>query len=49
MGDVYKNVPGSDLGGIGRNYGSVRSDEYPAIPPPPQINLGRTYPKSENS
>ena len=49
MGDVYKNVPGSDLGGIGRNYGSISSDEYQTIPAPPQINLGRTYPKSENS
>jgi hypothetical protein len=49
MGDVYKNVPGSDLGGIGRNYGSVRSDEYQTIPAPAQINLGRTYPKSNNS
>lgn len=49
MGDVYKNVPGSDLGGIGRNYGSISSDEYQTIPTPPQINLGRTYPKSENS
>lgn len=49
IGDVYKNVPGSDLGGIGRKYQSVRSDEYPPISQPPQINLGRTYPKSNNS
>lgn len=49
IGDVYKNVPGSDLGGIGRKYESVRSDEYPPILQPPQINLGRTYPKSNNT
>jgi hypothetical protein len=49
MGDVYKNVPGSDLGGSGRKYESIRSDEYQTIAPPPKINLGRTYPKSNNS
>ena len=49
MGDVYKNVPGSDLGGKGRNYESIRTDEYKDIPPQPQINLGRTYTKSNNS
>ena len=49
MGDVYPNVPGSDLGGKGRNYGSVKGDEYQTVPAPPQINLGRTYPKSNNS
>jgi hypothetical protein len=49
MGDVYKNVPGSDLGGSGRKYESIRSDEYQTIAAPPQINLGRTYPRSTNS
>ena len=49
MGDVYKNVPGSDLGGKGRNYESIRTDEYKDIPTQPQINLGRTYTKSNNS
>jgi hypothetical protein len=49
MGDVYKNVPGPDLGGKGRNYESIRTDEYKDIPAQPQINLGRTYTKSNNS
>jgi len=49
MGDVYKNVPGPDLGGKGRNYESIRADEYKDIPPQSQINLGRTYTKSNNS
>ena len=49
MGDVYKNVPGQDLGGVGRNYESSSGDEYKPISKPPQINLGRTYPKSDNS
>ena len=49
MGDVYKNVPGPDLGGKGRNYESIRTDEYKDIPTQPQINLGRTYTKSNNS
>jgi hypothetical protein len=49
IGDVYENVPGSDLGGIGRKYESIKEDLYPPISTPPQINLGRTYPKSNNS
>jgi hypothetical protein len=49
MGDVYKNVPGQDLGGKGRNYESARGDEYQTVDRPSQINLGRTYPKSSNS
>jgi hypothetical protein len=48
LGDIYKDVPGKDLGGIGRKYGTVNDDQYTSSTPSNTINLGRTYNKSEN-
>ena len=47
--DVYKTVPGPDLGGRERKYPSINYDEYPPLTPRMQTNLGRTYPSSGNS
>jgi len=49
LDDVYKNVPGPDLGGKARKYPSVNYDEYPPLTPSRQVNLGRSYPSSGNS
>lgn len=46
MGDIYPNVPGSDLGGQGRYYPGVNDSEYNQVSQPRPTNLGRSYPSS---
>jgi hypothetical protein len=50
--DVYRNVPGKDLGTPGRNYESINDDQYNISNRPINVaNIGRVYPgsKSENN
>ena len=47
--DVYKTVPGRDLGGAGRNYESVNDSQYGGSNRPVNIsNIGRVYPSARN-
>ncbi len=47
--DVYKTVPGRDLGGAGRNYESVNDSQYRGSNRPVNIsNIGRVYPSARN-
>ncbi len=47
--DVYKSVPGSDLGTPGRNYESINESLYRRSNGPINIsNIGRVYPSARN-
>lgn len=47
--DVYRRVPGRDLGAPGRNYESINDDQYNISNRPVNIaNIGRVYPSSKN-
>ena len=47
--DVYRNVPGRDLGTPGRNYESINDDQYNISNRPINVtNIGRVYPGSKN-
>ena len=47
LGDVYDNVPGSELGGKDRNYPSTTDKEYIETKENgSQVQLGRVYPKN---
>ncbi len=47
--DVYKTVPGRDLGAPGRNYNSLNSDEYKTENSPVNVSrIGRIYPSANN-
>ena len=48
LGDVYDNVPGSELGGKDRNYPSTTDKEYIETKENgSQVQLGRVYPKTD--